>query len=84
MVLKTLARLLWVALIFVWCAGSAAAKELLLTGATMGTTYHIKVVTEPDKEGKDLQQRIDRTSTRILRFPLIFWPSCWPPMRFTG
>ncbi len=60
MVLKTLAQLLWVSLIFVWCAGSVAAKELLLTGATMGTTYHIKVVTEPDKEGKDLQQRIDQ------------------------
>jgi thiamine biosynthesis lipoprotein len=60
MVLKTLARLLWVALIFVWCAGSAAAKELLLTGATMGTTYHIKVVTEPDKEGKGLQPRIEQ------------------------
>lgn len=60
MVLKTSARLLWVVLLFFWCSGLVSAKELFFTGATMGTTYHIKVVTEPDKDGKDLQSRIDR------------------------
>jgi thiamine biosynthesis lipoprotein len=60
MVPKIHARLLWVAFIFVWCTGFGSAKELLLTGATMGTTYHIKVVTEPNKNNQDLQRRIDQ------------------------
>lgn len=59
MVTKISARLLGLALIFFWCTGFGAAGELVLSGATMGTTYHIKVVTESDKDGKDLQHRID-------------------------
>jgi thiamine biosynthesis lipoprotein len=60
MVLKFTIRLLWAAFIIPWCAGTGTARELVLTGATMGTTYHIKVVTEPGKDGKNLQSRIDQ------------------------
>jgi FAD:protein FMN transferase len=60
MVPKIHARLLWVAFIFIWCTGFGTAGELILSGATMGTTYHIKVVTEPNKGNKDLQHRIDQ------------------------
>jgi FAD:protein FMN transferase len=60
MVLKMTARLAGLALILLfWSTGFGAPRELLLTGATMGTTYHIKVVPEADKDGKDLRTRID-------------------------
>ena len=58
--LKMFARLLLMALIYSLCTGVSAAKELLLSGSTMGTTYHIKVVPEPDKDAQVLQPRIDQ------------------------
>jgi thiamine biosynthesis lipoprotein len=57
---QMLIRLLSLVLIYSFCAGSSAAKELLLSGSTMGTTYHIKVVTEPNKDVQALQPRIDQ------------------------
>ena len=61
MVPKLYIRALCLALIFFcWCTGFGTAGELAITGATMGTTYHIKVVTGPEKDGKDLQPRIDQ------------------------
>ena len=60
MVPKLAIRLLWAAFILIWCSGTATARQLFLTGATMGTTYHIKVSTAPDKDGKDLQPSIDQ------------------------
>ena len=40
--------------------GCGLQKEVLLTGKTMGTTYHIKVVTGYFKDTSDLKIRIDR------------------------
>jgi thiamine biosynthesis lipoprotein len=60
MVPKMYTRWLWLAFLLFWCTGFGSAKELYFTGATMGTTYHIKVVAEPNKSHKDLQQHIDR------------------------
>ncbi len=57
---KLLYRLLLMALIFSLCTGYGAAKELLFSGQTMGTTYHIKVVTAADKDIQALQPRIDQ------------------------
>jgi thiamine biosynthesis lipoprotein len=57
---KMLARLLLLALIYSFCTGLSAAEELLLSGSTMGTTYHIKVVAEPTIDTRDLHPRIDR------------------------
>ena len=74
MVSKILARLLWVFFIFAWWTGTGIAQELFLTGATMGTTYHIKVVTEPDKDGKDLQQRIDQRLKQLNKSMSTFQP----------
>jgi FAD:protein FMN transferase len=65
MVPKISTRLLGLTLIFFWCAGSGTAGELAFTGATMGTTYHIKVVTGPGKNGKDLQRRIDQRLKKL-------------------
>jgi thiamine biosynthesis lipoprotein len=60
MVAKMSARLLVAVFIIAWCTGFDTSKELRLAGATMGTTYHIKVVVEPGKKGKNLQSRIDQ------------------------
>ena len=53
-------RLLILALICSAAMESAAAEELLLSGATMGTTYHVKVAAaESGKDVSSLQARID-------------------------
>jgi len=36
------------------------AKEILISGQTMGTTYHIKVVTANHKKISDLKEKIDK------------------------
>ncbi len=57
--LKMIVRALFV-LICTFCTGLSAAAELSLSGETMGTTYHIKVVAESDKDTQSLQPRIDQ------------------------
>jgi FAD:protein FMN transferase len=58
---RVVVRLLILALICSASIGSAAAEELLLSGATMGTTYHVKVAAAVSgKEISSLQARIDR------------------------
>jgi thiamine biosynthesis lipoprotein len=67
MVPKFYTRWLGLVFIFFWCTGFGTAKELYLTGATMGTTYHIKVVVEPHKNHKDLQQHINQRLKQLNR-----------------
>ena len=67
MVPKITTRLFCVAFLFFWCTGFGRAGELSLTGATMGTTYHIKVVTEPGKDGKKLRSGIDQRLKQLNR-----------------
>jgi len=57
--LKMIVRVLFV-LIFSFCSGFSAAAELSLSGNTMGTTYHIKVVADSSSDVRLLQPRIDR------------------------
>jgi thiamine biosynthesis lipoprotein len=58
---RVLARLMLLVIIFSAGIGSAAANELLLSGATMGTTYHVKVAAaESGKGTNSLQARIDQ------------------------
>ena len=53
-------RLLGFAGICLFCTGLSSANEISLSGSTMGTTYHIKVVVEPNKVPHDLQAHIDQ------------------------
>lgn len=57
--LKMIVRVLFV-LVCTFCTGFSAAAELSLSGNTMGTTYHIKVVAESNKDTQALQPRIDQ------------------------
>jgi thiamine biosynthesis lipoprotein len=47
------------ALISAFCTGVGSAKEHLLVGATMGTTYHIKIIAPRADEMATVQKRID-------------------------
>lgn len=47
------------------CAACQPQKELRLTGKTMGTTYHIKVVAGLFTSGSDLQRQIDNRLAAI-------------------
>jgi thiamine biosynthesis lipoprotein len=49
------------------CTACQAKKELRLSGKTMGTTYHIKVVTGLFTSGADLQAQIDNRLAAINR-----------------
>jgi thiamine biosynthesis lipoprotein len=71
---KTHTRFLLLVFIFLWCTGFGTAKELLLTGATMGTTYHIKVVAESKKDRKDLQRSIDQRLQQLNKSMSTFQP----------
>lgn len=50
-------------------------RELTLTGKTMGTTYHIKVVTGPFASAKRLQRKIDARLSAINRSMSTFDPT---------
>ena len=45
--------------------GCSAEKEVVFTGRTMGTTYHIKVVAGYFKRTSGLQEKIDARLTAI-------------------
>ncbi len=57
---KLLVRLPVPIFLYLFCAQFATADEFSLNGATMGTTYHIKVVTVSGIDAKALQTRIDQ------------------------
>lgn len=63
--LKVLVRLLLFVLIIAAWVGTGEAEEILLKGATMGTTYHIKVVVKSDRIARKLQVSIDRRLEQI-------------------
>ena len=74
MLSKLLARWMVVMLLGTFSAGLAYANELVLTGTTMGTTYHIKVVARPGVDGKALKKRIDRRLEQINKSMSTFQP----------
>ena len=47
-------------LVAIFTAGFGYAKEILISGQTMGTTYHIKFVTADSKNTSDLKEKIDK------------------------
>ena len=58
------AYVLILALLFVGCGGK---KEVLLTGRTMGTTYHVKAVVSTFYDEDDLQVKIEKRLEEINR-----------------
>lgn len=44
---------------FLWPAGYGVAQETFVSGKTMGTTYHVKVVTGYSTKPKQLKEKID-------------------------
>ena len=57
----------WVMLLTLMCAACWPQKELRLTGKTMGTIYHIKVVAGWMDSAEDLQRQIDDRLAAINR-----------------
>lgn len=53
--------------LFFWAAGCDARREHLIEGRTMGTTYHVKVVTGRLGSVKGLQEKIERRLDEINR-----------------
>jgi thiamine biosynthesis lipoprotein len=47
------------------CTARAEAKEQLLVGRTMGTTYHIKIIAPPSDDMAAVQHEIDRRLEQI-------------------
>jgi thiamine biosynthesis lipoprotein len=64
---KSLTYLAIWTLISAFCSGVGSAKEHLLTGATMGTTYHIKIIAPRTDEMAAVQKRIDLRLEEINR-----------------
>ena len=50
---------------FLWPAGYGVAQETLISGKTMGTTYHVKVVTGYSIKSKGLKEKIDNRLEEI-------------------
>ncbi|MEA3414773.1 MAG: FAD:protein FMN transferase [Thermodesulfobacteriota bacterium] len=50
---------------FLWPAGYGVAQETLISGKTMGTTYHVKVVTGYSIKSKKLNEKIDNRLEEI-------------------
>lgn len=60
MINKTLTQVSVLAFIGAFCMGFGSNKEHLLTGDTMGTTYHIKIIAPRTHDMAVVQQRIDQ------------------------
>lgn len=67
MMQKVSYKFLVLAFVFIACTGSSASEVRLLTGRTMGTTYHIKVVSNLPGAMAQLQERIDQRLVQINR-----------------
>jgi len=63
-VIKNIKIIIFIGFIFV-NAGFGYAKETLISGQTMGTTYHIKVVTSNLKKIFNLKEKIDKRLEEI-------------------
>lgn len=63
-VIKNIKIIIYIGFIFLH-AGFGYAKEILISGQTMGTTYHIKVVTSHSKKISGLKEKIDKRLEEI-------------------
>ncbi len=54
-ILLLISLIIW----FLWPAGYGLAQEMLISGKTMGTTYHVKVVTGYSTNPEGLKEKID-------------------------
>jgi FAD:protein FMN transferase len=61
------ARIIICIALFFWAAGCDTRREHLIEGRTMGTTYHVKVVTGAFGSVKELQEKIDQRLEQINR-----------------
>lgn len=52
-------------LVAIFTAGFGYAKETFISGQTMGTTYHIKIVAADSKKTSDLKEKIDKQLEEI-------------------
>ncbi|HUV50587.1 MAG TPA: FAD:protein FMN transferase [Anaerolineae bacterium] len=57
--MKTSVQLILLVIWFLWPAGYGVAQETLISGKTMGTTYHVKVVLGHSAKAEGLKERID-------------------------
>jgi thiamine biosynthesis lipoprotein len=60
MIIKRATHVAALILISVFCLGAGTDKEHLLAGATMGTTYHIKIIAPHGDDMATVQKRIDQ------------------------
>jgi len=63
-VIKNIKIIIFIGFIFV-NAGFGYAKETLISGQTMGTTYHIKIVTDNLQKISGLKEKIDKRLEEI-------------------
>ncbi|MFV9646277.1 MAG: FAD:protein FMN transferase, partial [Desulfobacterales bacterium] len=57
--MKTAVQSILLIIWFLWPAGYGVAQETLISGKTMGTTYHVKVVTGYSTKPEGLKEKID-------------------------
>ncbi|MBC8199455.1 MAG: FAD:protein FMN transferase [Desulfobacterales bacterium] len=57
--MKTAVQLIFLVIWFLWPAGYGVTQETLISGKTMGTTYHVKVVTGYSVKSEELKEKID-------------------------
>ena len=62
--IKNIKIIIYIGFIFL-NAGFGYAKETLISGQTMGTTYHIKVVPADSKKTSDLKEKIEKRLEEI-------------------
>ncbi|MGD8835357.1 MAG: FAD:protein FMN transferase [Desulfobacteraceae bacterium] len=60
MAAKKTIQMLTLVFIGAFCMGAGSGKEHLLTGDTMGTTYHIKIIAPRSDDMAPVQKRIDQ------------------------
>jgi thiamine biosynthesis lipoprotein len=67
MTIKSVAQAVALMLIGFFCLGAGTTKEHLLAGATMGTTYHIKIIAPRGADMETVQKRIDQHLDQLNR-----------------
>ena len=56
---QSILLIIWLIIWFLWPAGYGVAQETVISGKTMGTSYHIKVVTGYSTKPEGLKEKID-------------------------
>lgn len=72
--MKKRSYIILAAFVFGMAAGCDLKKEVLCSGKTMGTTYHVKVATSVFRSTRPLQSRIDKRLEEINRSMSTFLP----------